>query len=304
MITLRQVDAFRAVMITGSITGAAEMMRISQPAVTRLIQELERTLGFDLFVRRGRHIVPSVEGRLFFGEVETAHLGLDQLTQSAINIRDHKEGSLRIVTIPSVVTMFIGPILKAFNAAYPNVAVSLEVQPTQRVFEYITSGQCDLGISTLPIESPAVVSETVLRGQSVCIFPKGYKLGRKAKITPKDLKNEEFISYRSDSIYRHRVDKVFLKAGVDRKLRYDARTTDAICKLVAGGVGISIIGPSFPGVTLERGIEVRPFSPALHGDLALLYLKHRESERLLHAFREIVLQTLPARRRRSPQRPS
>jgi len=298
MITLRQVDAFRAVMITGTITGAAEMMSISQPAVTRLIQEIERALDFDLFVRQGRQIVPTVEARMFFDEVETSYLGLDQLIRSAANIREHKEGCLRVVTIPSVVTMFIGPILKAFNTTYPNVAVSLEVQATQRVFEYITSGQCDLGLSTLPMESPAVVSRPVLRGQSVCIFPKGHRLRAKTKITPKDLKGEEFISYRSDSAYRHRVDQVFSKAKVDRRLRYEARTTDAICKLVAGGIGVSVIGPSFPGVKLEGGIEVRPFSPALHGDLALLYLKHRESGRLIHAFCETVVQTLRATRRR------
>ncbi|MBT5227552.1 MAG: LysR family transcriptional regulator [Proteobacteria bacterium] len=299
MITLRQVDAFRAVMITGTITGAAEMMNISQPAVTRLIQELERALGFDLFTRQGRQIVPTVESRLFFDEVETSHLGLDQLTQSAANIREHKEGSLRLVTIPSVVTMFIGQILKAFDTAFPNVAVSLEVQPTQRVFEYITSGQCDLGISTLPMENPAVVSQPVLRGQSVCIFPKRHRLHSKAKITPKDLEGEEFISYRSDSLYRHRVDQVFSKSKVNRSLRYEARTTDTICKLVANGIGVSVIGPSFPGVKLESGIEVRPFTPALHGDLALLYLKHRESSRLIRAFSETVVQTLRASRPRN-----
>ncbi|MBT5818060.1 MAG: LysR family transcriptional regulator [Proteobacteria bacterium] len=299
MITLRQVDAFRAVMITGTITGAAEMMNISQPAVTRLIQELERALGFDLFTRQGRQIVPTVESRLFFDEVETSHLGLDQLTQSAANIREHKEGSLRLVTIPSVVTMFIGQILKAFDTAFPNVAVSLEVQPTQRVFEYITSGQCDLGISTLPMENPAVVSQPVLRGQSVCIFPKRHRLSSKAKITPKDLEGEEFISYRSDSLYRHRVDQVFSKSKVNRSLRYEARTTDTICKLVANGIGVSVIGPSFPGVKLESGIEVRPFTPALHGDLALLYLKHRESSRLIRAFSETVVQTLRASRPRN-----
>ncbi|MBT6348909.1 MAG: LysR family transcriptional regulator [Proteobacteria bacterium] len=299
MITLRQVDAFRAVMITGTITGAAEMMNISQPAVTRLIQELERVLGFDLFTRQGRQIVPTVESRLFFDEVETSHLGLDQLTQSAANIREHKEGSLRLVTIPSVVTMFIGQILKAFDTAFPNVAVSLEVQPTQRVFEYITSGQCDLGISTLPMENPAVVSQPVLRGQSVCIFPKRHRLSSKAKITPKDLEGEEFISYRSDSLYRHRVDQVFSKSKVNRSLRYEARTTDTICKLVANGIGVSVIGPSFPGVKLESGIEVRPFTPALHGDLALLYLKHRESSRLIRAFSETVVQTLRASRPRN-----
>ena len=299
MITLRQVDAFRAVMITGTITGAAEMMNISQPAVTRLIQELERALGFDLFTRQGRQIVPTVESRLFFDEVETSHVGLDQLTQSAANIREHKEGSLRLVTIPSVVTMFIGQILKAFDTAFPNVAVSLEVQPTQRVFEYITSGQCDLGISTLPMENPAVVSQPVLRGQSVCIFPKRHRLRSKAKITPKDLEGEEFISYRSDSLYRHRVDQVFSKSKVNRSLRYEARTTDTICKLVANGIGVSVIGPSFPGVKLERDIEVRPFTPALHGDLALLYPKHRESSRLIRAFSETVVQTLRASRPRN-----
>ena len=298
MITLRQVDAFRAVMVTGTVTGASVMLEISQPAVTRLIQDLERVLGFDLFVREGRQILPTSEGRMFFSEVETAHLGLDQLTRSAINIREHKEGGLRVVTIPSVVTMFIGAILKVFNSAYPNVAVSLEVQPTQRVFEYITSGQCDLGLSTLPMESPLIISKSVLRGQSVCIFPKGHRLGHKSKITPKDLENEEFISYRSDSLYRHRVDQVFSGAEVDRKLRYEARTTDAVCKLVASGLGVSVIGPSFPGVHLEPSIEVRPFSPALHGDLALLYLKHRESVRLIEAFSEAVVQALPTGRRR------
>jgi DNA-binding transcriptional LysR family regulator len=292
MITLRQIDAFRAVMITGTVTGASEMLEVSQPAVTRLIQDLEQVLEFKLFVRRGRQIVPTVEGRMFFEEVETSHIGLDQLAHSASNIRDHKEGSLRIVTIPSVVTMFIGPILKAFNRDYPHVAVSLEVQATQRVFEYLTSGQCDLGLSTLPMENPAVVSQPVLAGQSVCIFPKSHKLRKLKKIAPKDLAGEEFISYKSDSLYRHRIDQLFAKAKVNRSLRYDARTTDAICKLVAAGVGVSVVGPSFAGVKLEAGIEVRPFSPAIHGDLALLYLRNRESGRLIDAFCKTVIKTL------------
>jgi DNA-binding transcriptional LysR family regulator len=149
------------------------------------------------------------------------------------------------------------------------------------------------------MENPAVVSQPVLRGQSVCIFPKRHRLHSKAKITPKDLEGEEFISYRSDSLYRHRVDQVFFKSKVNRSLRYEARTTDTICKLVANGIGVSVIGPSFPGVKLESGIEVRPFTPALHGDLALLYLKHRESSRLIRAFSETVVQTLRASRPRN-----
>ena len=142
------------------------------------------------------------------------------------------------------------------------------------------------------MENPAVVSQPVLAGQSVCIFPKSHKLRKLKKIAPKDLAGEEFISYKSDSLYRHRIDQLFAKAKVNRSLRYDARTTDAICKLVAAGVGVSVVGPSFAGVKLEAGIEVRPFSPAIHGDLALLYLRNRESGRLIDAFCETVVKTL------------
>ena len=111
-------------------------------------------------------------------------------------------------------------------------------------------------------------------------------------MTPTDLSDEEFISYKSDSVYRHKVDRLFAKAKVSRSLRYEARTTDAICKLVATGIGVSIVGPSFAGLKLETGIEARPFEPTLHGDLALLYLRNRESGRLINAFCETVIKTI------------
>ncbi|MFT7530226.1 MAG: DNA-binding transcriptional LysR family regulator, partial [Gammaproteobacteria bacterium] len=183
---------------------------------------------------------------------------------------------------------FIGGILAEFNRVHPEISVSLEVQPTQRVFDYITSGQCDIGLSTLPIEHSAVVSRPMLHGQSVCIVPDTHKLARKRKIKPMDLADEEFISYRTDSIYRHRVDEVFNAVNVPRKIRYDARTTEAIYKMVAAGLGVSVVGPSFPGMVLEPGIVARPFEPAIHGDLTLLYLKQKQLARLPEAFASIT----------------
>jgi DNA-binding transcriptional LysR family regulator len=275
-------------MVTGTVTSASNMLRISQPAVTRLLQDLERTIGYDLFIRTNRQLIPTEEGRILYEDVETAFIGLDQIHNTAKNIAQFRSGHLRLVTIPSVVATFIGGILAEFNRVHPEISVSLEVQPTQRVFDYITSGQCDIGLSTLPIEHPAVVSRPILHGQSVCILPNTHRLARKKKIRPADLANEEFISYRTDSIFRHRVDDVFSAVNVPRKIRYDARTTEAIYKMVAAGLGVSVVGPSFPGMVLEPGIVARPFEPAIHGDLALLYMKQKKLARLPEAFASIT----------------
>jgi len=275
MITLRQIDAFRGVMVTGSVTGASKMLGVSQPAVTRLLQDLESELAFKLFVRASRQLTPTIEGRMLYEDVETAFLGLDQIKTAAINIKALSRGNIRLVTIPSIAGTFIGGIIAAFNRQYPDISISLEVQPSQRVPEYIASGVCDVGISTVSIDHSAIVSRSVLHGQSECIVPLGHRLSKKKKIVPKDLKNETFISYMPDSIYRHKVDAVFASSNVSRQLMLSARTTEAIFQMVASGLGVSIIGPSFPQMNFRPGIASIPFQPAIHGDLALLYLNHR-----------------------------
>ena len=75
----RQLKAFNAVMQTGSITGAAKQMLVSQPSVTRLIRDLELNLGFALFVRQGRGIIATVEARRFHLAVESTFLNIERL---------------------------------------------------------------------------------------------------------------------------------------------------------------------------------------------------------------------------------
>ena len=302
MITLRQIDAFRGVMVTGSVTGASKMLSVSQPAVTRLLQDLERELEFKLFVRANRQLIPTIEGRMLYEDVQTAFLGLDQIRTAAVNIRAFSRGTIRLITIPSIAGTFIGGIIATFNREYPDISISLEVQPSQRVFEYIASGVCEVGISTLPIEHPAIICRPILSGQSECIVPEGHRLAEKKKIVPKDLKDETFISYMPDSIYRHKVDAVFASSSMSRRLMLSARTTEAIFQMVASGLGVSIVGPSFPRMNFKPGIISIPFQPVIHGDLALLYLDHRPLSMVAERFADMTeayINSAFSRRKRS-----
>ena len=98
----RQIDAFRAVMMAGSVSAAASYMHVTQPAVSRLLRDLEADLGFPLFDRAGGRLVPRKAAAMFFREVERVYVGLDQLLRVAQDIRALSEGVLRIGTVSSL----------------------------------------------------------------------------------------------------------------------------------------------------------------------------------------------------------
>ena len=271
MITLRQIEGFRAVMVTGTVTQAAKMLDVSQPAVSRMISYLEYEVGFKLFTRNNRQLIPTVEGRAFYDEVERSFVGLDRLVKAADAIKDYRRGQIRLITIPSLAPNLMVDLVARFAKAYPDIAISIEVQPSQRVFEWIVSQECDIGLSTLPIDNPAIETRPVIHGEAVCILPEVHKLAKKRKIKASDLEGEPFVTFKASSVFRQMVDEAFLNAEIYRNMQIEARTTETICGLVAAGLGVSVIGATFPSIDRRAGIAVRPFEPAISIELMLLY---------------------------------
>ena len=269
--TLRQIEAFRAVMMAGSITGAAEMLFVSQPAVSRIIADLEKSIAFKLFARVNRMMVPTDEGRALFEEVERAFTGLDELKNSAKAIRLCRRGQLRLISVPGIGSNIIAGMVQYFSKSNPDVSVSVEVQPSQRLFEWVISQQCDVGMSTLPMDNPAIKVRRFAKGKAVCILPQGHRLSSKKSISAQDLEDEKFISFRTDSMARRIIDAEFTRAGVERNLQIEARTTNVLSALVEANQGVSIIGPIFDIDHIRHDVVVRPFTPTIHTELAFLF---------------------------------
>ena len=95
----RQIEAFRAVILTGGMTAGGEMLGVSQPAISRLVRDLETELGLKLFERNGAHIVPTAEALILYQDVERLFVGSDRIRDSARAIRDRRSGSLRIAEV-------------------------------------------------------------------------------------------------------------------------------------------------------------------------------------------------------------
>ena len=143
---LRQLEALRATIRAGSITGAAKMMHISQPSVSRLVADLEYAVGFPLFARVGRGLTPTVEGRHFYEGVEGMFIGIDRLEELAKSIRTSQGGVISIGAIQSISTNELPKAIGRLYNVNPEIRFEVQSRNTPAILDAVQTRQIDLGI--------------------------------------------------------------------------------------------------------------------------------------------------------------
>ncbi|MDQ8757376.1 LysR family transcriptional regulator [Sphingosinicella sp. LHD-64] len=275
---LRQLDAFRAVMMSGSITQAAQAMHLSQPAVSKLIADLEHALGFRLFVRaRGSALTVTPEAEFFFHEVERSFIGVENLKRAANDIRNLSAGNLHIAALPALSYSFLPRVIREFRQRHPGIFIRFYTHSSSTVRQWVANQQFDIGLATRAHEIPGVASSSFLRSVGACVLPPGHRLAGRDVIEPADLAGEPFISLMSGDPTRRRIDRIFEDAGIARDLVVETQYAMTVCSLVMQGVGCSIVNPATTSDFLAHGIVVRPFRPRIEFE----YLLHTPSLRPL-----------------------
>lgn len=285
---LKHVEAFRAVMVAGSMTAAARMLFTSQPNVSRLIAQLERETGLKLFQRLGVRLVPTSEGTAFFREVERAYVGLQGLANAAAQIRDLGSGRLRIAAVPAAGLTLVPHAINRFQHLYPGVTVSLHVNTSGTVNHWTASQFCDLGVAVYVSEASNCEVELLSKEAAVCVLPAAHRLAKKAVIKPADLQGESFISLCHGDGTRAQMDEVFQRAGVERVLAIEAQYTAICCEMVRCGMGVTLAHPIVARDFAGPDIAIRPFSSGVLFPTYLLFPPHRPRDRLASAFVEVL----------------
>lgn len=292
MINLRQIEAFRAVMLGGTVTAAAQRLRVSQPAVSRLISQLESRANLKLFVRRHQRLHPTPEALAFYREVEKSFIGLERLERSAANISNLVTGTLRIAALPSLGLGFVPRVVARFKRSHPEVSIVLQTRSTNTVLDWTASTNFDFGLIGLKTDAPYLECEPFASPAGVCVVPSSHRLARKSHIGARDLEGEEFISLDPGDPNRAAVDEVFRRANVQRGLTVETPYAAAICALVKEGLGVSIVSSLAARDFVDQKIVAIPFSPAIRFATSLIWLKERPLSKLARSF----IQELKAQR--------
>lgn len=275
-LTFRQIEAFQHVIATGSVTDAAEVLGVSQPAVSRLLSDFEAQVGFKLFTRVGRSLHPTAEARMLLDTVRRAFGGLDRIREAAEAIRDFRETPLRLVTTSSFAVRVLPDLVAQFAARRPGACISVDVQSTDDAVEWLTLDAYDFGFSCSPSATPRLRRRDVLSGEAVCLVPDHLPLAARAQIGPDDLHGQSLIAYRADSRFRHQLDAVLAEAGSVPLIRYEARTTEAMIRLVERGLGAAVVGTARASDYSLSGCRIVPFRPAMPFALQMIWSAQRE----------------------------
>ncbi|MCW2240049.1 LysR substrate-binding domain-containing protein [Azospirillum canadense] len=284
MLNPRQIEAFRAVMLTGGITAAAELLNISQPAVSRLISDLQYALKLTLFERRGSRIAPTSEALSLYQEVERSFVGLERIEQAARDLQERRAGILRIGAMPALAIGFLPRFVAQFLEQRPRVDVSLWGSSSTVVLDWVAAGQCELGFGQSPVEHGTVLSEKLPPVPVVAIVPSGHPLAARSRLTPQDFAGEAFISLGPSTLLRYRIDAAFADHGVNRTMRVETQLTMIACAMVASGAGVSIVDPFTAEEYAGRGVAIRPFEPRVHIEMAVLQSAQRSLSTLAQDF--------------------
>lgn len=281
---LRQVEVFRVVMTNGTTARAAEVLHVSQPAVSKMIQELERSLGFALFRRLKGRLHPTPEGQLFFREVEHAFLGLTHLRGAAARIRDFGSGELRIACLSALSTNILPRALKVFMTRNPNIAVTFQARMSSTVRDLVASGQFDLGIVADEIDRTGVVAVDFARFRVAVAVPEGHPLEKCETVRPQDLADYPFIALAPEDTTRGEAEEAFQNVGVKVRTVMETPYSTTICAMVAAGIGIGLVDPLTAEPYLGRGLTLKAFEPALHFRTLLITPPNRMASRHLQEF--------------------
>lgn len=280
---IRQLEAFRALILRQTVTRAAQMLHVSQPAVTRLINDLEADVGFALFERANGRLHPTPEGLVLFEEVERSFAGVERIAQTAEQIKSLRRGSLHIAGAPAIALEFLPATLTSFMREHPGINTTLVIHSSNSVIDLVVGRRCDVGFIAHPLTHPGAHIELIRRAPMQCILPLGHRLAGLAQITPEDLRGERFVSFPKEFDGRMAIDRVFAERRVDRIITSESQLSAAVCVLVQHGAGVALIDRITAYYARGR-VVVKPFVPTILSEFSLVVSNQQPPSQLANAF--------------------
>jgi DNA-binding transcriptional LysR family regulator len=266
----RQLEAFRTLIQTGTVTAAAGLLSISQPAVSRLIGDLESVLGFTLFIRHKGRLTPTQEARALAREVELSFVGLEAIRQAAKDLREFRTGSLKIATMPALALSYLPHLAHRFLDSHPGVTLDLQVFPSETVAHRVATQRVDVGFAVHWRTDPAIMSEVLAAAPLMAVLPRDFPLPADGVIRPQTLEGAPFVSLDLGLQARFLIDQAFFSAKVSRRLMVETSLSHVACDLVAAGAGVSLVDPLTALSFQDKGLRVLPFSPAIRFEYHVL----------------------------------
>jgi LysR family transcriptional regulator, low CO2-responsive transcriptional regulator len=291
-VTFRQLRVFLALADTGSVTGAARVMHVTQPTASMQLRELTRSIGLPLYdvVSRRVHLTETGRELVRIGRQMTANW--DAFEQYVDGVRGHTRGRLSVAVV-STAKYFVPRLLGTFCELHPEVEISLDVLNRDGVLARLNENRDDLYVMSMPPDDPSIQKEPFLSNPLVVLAQSSHPLARRRSIALTSLATEKFILRERGSGTRMVADAHFKRHRLRPAVRLELGSNEAIREAVAGGLGIAVLSRrALPAVLSEHGlVELRVEGFPLQAEWYVVYPRAKRLSPIAEIFRNHLLAT-------------
>lgn len=237
----RQIEIFRIVMATNSLTAAARHLGVSQPNLSIAIKRLEDQLGVALFARISGKLVPTQEAQLIFEEVERVHQQSDMLSDMIYSIARGNASTFRFGATPSIGMRLIPKALKRLQQDNIAGTYYCDSLPQRDIRDYLLFGRGTCVATIARIDDPVIETTAIAEAGLVCVVPQGHRLAAQTSVNPVDLEGEPLISFGSATTHGLYIDETYKRWNATRKTAVYVHFVEAALSFVSERIGITIL---------------------------------------------------------------
>lgn len=290
-VSFRQLETFRLFARTQSVTETARLMRVSQPAVSQVLKELENQFGFALFVRSNGRTRLTLEANNVLPDIERMFAQLASLKGKAAELRDTQAGSLSIASVPSFTGDLLPTALKVFRAERRNVGIRLEIHNASDVIRQVRQEYCDVGFAFLPFDEAGIAAQPLIRMSMICLVPKDHRLASNTVITAADLAGEIIIAHGAQTTPGFLL-REGLRSDVGQFSMLTTNQSMASMHLVQHGLGIAFAHPLILPLDHDGRVAAIPYEQEVPLTFAMIYSRNRPVPRLIMRFEAVLRKIL------------
>lgn len=290
----RQIEAFRYTMLQGTTSAAAEKMYISQPAVSRLLSDLESSLGFTLFDRRKGRLYPTLEAAEFFRSVEESFLGIQKLESVADRIRNKAPNELKIACTSAISSSLLPLALKEHKKYYPDERVSIQTLPMAEIAMKLQTNAVDLAFGLELPQLAGIERKFIGDARFVFAMHTQHRLKDKKRITANDLIGESVLSVMDTYPgYWNQLEKALepVKDQIHQNIHID--TSHTAYAIIASGLSVGVLEPFAANAWKGKGVIVREFEPNIAYPYGMAYPTNIKPHESLHNFIQTIKSVVP-----------
>jgi DNA-binding transcriptional LysR family regulator len=262
MLTLRQIEAIRAIMVTGTVGGAARLLNVSSPGISRVMKHAESALGMRLFSRRNGRYVPAPEAKDIFSQINGVYDKVEDLQFVIGRLKRGGDTVFRVGSVPSLSNMMAPRAIASLRRRFPDLVIDIDVLKIEEAIDYLLLGKGEAVAMSYRYEHPLLAFQPLAQGRLVCIVPAGHKLAGHERVSAAEIARHPLIGIDPGDPYGRIMANIFTQ----QKLAYDvvikARFGSTVCALVSNGLGIAVIDQFTASAATWPGVRQIPIAEA------------------------------------------